>query len=77
MDHFYQFSARKLGEEEEVPMSDYEGKMVLVVNTASLWGATVRDFTQMNELCEKVIIEIFSYKETIGLLKKKDSKKNN
>ena len=30
-----------------------KGKVVLVENTASLWGTTVRDFTQMNELCEK------------------------
>ena len=29
------------------------GKVVLIENVASLWGTTVRDFTQMNELCEK------------------------
>merc|ERR1711892_141924 len=34
-------------------MADYKGKVVLVENTASLRGTTVRDFTQMNELCEK------------------------
>ena len=35
MAHFYEFTAKKL-DGEEVSMSDYEGKMVLVVNTASL-----------------------------------------
>jgi glutathione peroxidase-family protein len=33
--------------------SELAGKVVLVENTASLWGTTVRDFTQMNELSEK------------------------
>merc|ERR1712020_107630 len=36
-----------------VSMEKYKGKVVLIENTASLWGTTVRDFTQMNELCEK------------------------
>ena len=50
---FHALSARTLGG-EVVKMERYRGKMVLVENTASLWGTTVRDFTQMNELCEKV-----------------------
>ena len=33
--------------------SDLKGKVVLIENTASLWGTTVRDFTQMNALSEK------------------------
>ena len=33
--------------------SDLKDKVVLIENTASLWGTTVRDFTQMNELSEK------------------------
>ena len=33
--------------------SSLKGKVVLVENTASLWGTTTRDFKQMNELCEK------------------------
>ena len=33
--------------------SELENKVVLIENTASLWGTTTRDFTQMNELCEK------------------------
>ena len=33
--------------------SDLKGKVVLIENTASLWGTTTRDFTQMNDLCEK------------------------
>jgi len=27
--------------------SDLKGKVVLIENTASLWGTTVRDFTQV------------------------------
>ena len=33
--------------------SELKDKIVLIENTASLWGTTVRDFTQMNELSEK------------------------
>ena len=50
---FYNIKAKKLSG-EVVSLADYRGKIVLVENTASLWGTTVRDFTQMNELCEKV-----------------------
>ena len=50
---FYDIKAKKLSG-EVVSLADYRGKIVLVENTASLWGTTVRDFTQMNELCEKV-----------------------
>lgn len=50
---FHALSARTLAG-EVVKMDKYKGKVVLVENTASLWGTTVRDFTQMNELCEKV-----------------------
>jgi len=49
---FYDIKARKLNG-EVVSMSEYKGKVVLVMNTASLWGTTVRDFTQMNQLLEK------------------------
>ena len=37
----------------QMSFSDLKGKVVLIQNTASLWGTTTRDFTQMNELCEK------------------------
>ena len=50
---FHALSARTLAG-EVVKMDRYKGKVVLVENTASLWGTTTRDFTQMNELCEKV-----------------------
>jgi len=43
--------------------SSLAGKVVLVENVASLWGTTVRDFTQMNELCEKYgdkLVRIFA-----------------
>ena len=53
MPGFYDIRARKIGG-EVISMSDYKGKVVLIENTASLWGTTVRDFMQMNELCEKV-----------------------
>jgi len=49
---FYEGQARSLSG-ELVSMSDYAGKVVLIENTASLWGTTSRDFLQMNELCEK------------------------
>nr|ALS05140.1 selenium-dependent glutathione peroxidase [Paracalanus parvus]ALS05147.1 selenium-dependent glutathione peroxidase [Paracalanus parvus] len=49
---FHSLSARTLAG-EVVKMDKYRGKVVLVENTASLCGTTVRDFTQMNELCEK------------------------
>jgi glutathione peroxidase len=32
---------------EEIDFSKYKGKVVLIQNTASLWGTTVRDFTQV------------------------------
>lgn len=56
---FYDIKAKKLSG-EVVSLADYRGKIVLVENTASLWGTTVRDFTQMNELCEKVNIDNIS-----------------
>ena len=52
MSTFYELSAKKL-DGSEFKFSDLKGKIVLVENTATLWGTTVRDFTQMNELCEK------------------------
>ena len=57
MTNFYDMEAKKLTG-EVVGMDDYKGKVVLIENTASLWGTTVRDFTQMNELCEKVLFNI-------------------
>ena len=52
---FHDIRAKTL-DGQVVSMEKYKGKVVLVENTASLWGTTVRDFTQMNELCEKVIL---------------------
>ena len=37
----------------QMSFSELKGKIVLIENTASLWGTTVRDFTQLNDLCEK------------------------
>ena len=53
---FHDIRARTL-DGQVVSMEKYKGKVVLVENTASLWGTTVRDFTQMNELCEKVVFK--------------------
>ena len=52
MSSFYDLTAKRLNG-SEFKFSDLKGKVVLVENTATLWGTTVRDFTQMNELCEK------------------------
>ena len=48
----YEFSA-KLISGETVNMSQYKDKVVLIQNVASLWGTTVRDYTQMNQLADK------------------------
>jgi len=37
----------------QLDFSSLKGKVVLVENTATLWGTTVRDFTQLNQLQEK------------------------
>jgi len=52
MSSFYDLTAKTL-DGTEFKFSELKNKVVLVENTASLWGTTVRDFTQMNELCEK------------------------
>jgi len=52
MSSFYELTAKKI-DGTEFNFSDLKGKVVLIENTASLWGTTVRDFTQMNELCQK------------------------
>ena len=54
MSGFHQFEAVGLEDGKVVSMEEFKGKVVLVQNTATLWGTTTRDFTQMNELCAKV-----------------------
>jgi len=49
---FYDLKANKI-DGTEMCFSELKGKIVLIENTASLWGTTVRDFTQINDLCEK------------------------
>ena len=51
---FHQFEAARLQDGKMISMEEFKGKVVLVENTATLWGTTTRDFTQMNELCAKV-----------------------
>ena len=45
--------------------SELKGKIVLIENTASLWGTTVRDFTQLNDLCEKYGDKLVSNKSDL------------
>lgn len=52
MASFYDLKAKKI-DGSEFNFDALKGKVVLVENTASLWGTTIRDFTQMNALCEK------------------------
>lgn len=49
---FYDLTA-KLLTGETFNFSSLKGKVVLIENVASLWGTTVRDYTQMNELHER------------------------
>lgn len=49
---FYSFKATTV-DGKEVDFSSLKGKVVLVENTASLWGTTTRDYTQLNEIAEK------------------------
>lgn len=35
---------------KEVPMSNYKGDVVMVVNVASKWGLTKKNYTQMSEM---------------------------
>lgn len=48
----YELSVRTLSG-EIVSLRKYQGKVVLIENTASLWGTTTQDFVQMNELIDK------------------------
>jgi len=45
----YEFSAKTI-DGEEVSLSKYKGDVVLVVNVASKWGATAKNYTQLQEL---------------------------
>ena len=46
---FYDLTAKLLSG-EMFSFSALKGKVVLIENVASLWGTTIRDYTQMNEL---------------------------
>lgn len=47
----YDFTAKNL-KGDEVSLSKYKGKVVLIENVASLWGTTVRDYTQVCHILE-------------------------
>ena len=38
---------------KEVPMSNYKGNVVMVVNVASQWGLTKKNYAQMSTLADK------------------------
>ena len=48
---FYDFKARKMNG-QEVSMNEYEGKVILVVNTASKCGLTPQ-FKELQEIYEE------------------------
>ena len=48
----FEFSAKLLNG-ESMSLSSLKGKVVMIQNVASLWGTTVRDYTQMNQLVEQ------------------------
>ena len=52
MTTMYDFSAKSLGGKEEIPLSRYQGKVALVVNTASQCGLTPQ-YTGLEELHKK------------------------
>jgi glutathione peroxidase len=52
MTTMYDFSAQSLGGKEELPLSRYQGKVALVVNTASQCGLTPQ-YTGLEELHKK------------------------
>jgi len=49
---FYDFWARNI-DGDDVKMSKYEGKVVVVVNAASGWGLTHQNYAQLGSLYEK------------------------
>ena len=50
--NFHEFGATTL-KGQKIQFSSYKGKVVLVLNVASLWDTTVRDYTQMNDLVSR------------------------
>jgi len=54
---FYDLTASTLrdaeGSSSQIKFSSFKGKVVLILNVASLWGTTTRDYLQMNELLER------------------------
>jgi len=51
-ENFYSFTARDIAH-KEVSMSQYKGKVVLVVNVASEWGLTKANYNELQELYVK------------------------
>ena len=49
----FDFKAKVLEGGAEVPLSQYKGKVILVMNIASMWDLTKQEMPEMNELLEK------------------------
>ena len=65
---FYDFKARKMNG-QEVSMNEYEGKVILVVNTASKCGLTPQ-FKELQEIYFYIINQTFLIKYLVEILKK-------
>ena len=52
MQNIHQFTIRKLNSTEQINLSDYEGKKILIVNVASKCGYTYQ-YKELQELYEK------------------------
>jgi glutathione peroxidase-family protein len=50
---FYACVDRALGTNVEVPMSDFQGNVVVVVNVASKWGKTKENYQQLPKLVDE------------------------
>lgn len=59
----FEFTSKDI-DGQDVPLSKYEGNVILVVNVASEWGLTQKNYQQLAEIYEKYKdqgLEIFAY----------------
>jgi len=49
--HFYDLIEKNM-EFEKVPMSNYKGNVLLVVNVASKWGLTKQNYTELSQIVD-------------------------
>lgn len=50
--NIFSFSAEAL-DGSKIDFDQYKGKVLLIENVASLWGTTIRDYHQLNELMDR------------------------